>query len=119
MTRTEESVKLYWTKNPNCLIPHLDTIREIEAKKTAQGYVWDNNGKRHLFLPEDKDGICYPAHTADIERQEIAGINIVAIRNLYEKKLEAGKQVLQQMMDTVIKELDHVRYEEVNLIQLP
>lgn len=39
MTHTKESVKLYWTKNPNRLIPHLDTIREIEAKKTAQGYV--------------------------------------------------------------------------------
>ena len=39
MTQTEESVKLYWTKNPNCLIPHLDIIREIEAKKTAQDLI--------------------------------------------------------------------------------
>lgn len=119
MKQSEEYVKLYQTKTPNSLIPHLDFIQEIEVKKTAQGYVWDSNGKRRLFLPEDKDGICYPAHSTDIEWQEVAGISVVAIRNLYEKKLEAGKQILQQMMDTAVKELDHVRYKEVKLIQLP
>lgn len=118
MKQPEEYVKLYQTRTPNSLIPHLDFIQEIEVKKTPQGYVWNSNGKRRLFLPEDEEGICYPAHT-DIEWQEVAGISVVAIRNLYEKKLESGKQILQQMMDTAVKELDHVRYEEVKLIQLP
>lgn len=119
MKQSEAYVKLYWTETPNSLIPHLGIIREIEAKKTSHGYVWSSNGKPRFFLPEDEDGICYPAYSTDIERQEVAGISVVAIRNLYEKKLEAGKQILQQMMDTAIKELDHVRYEEVKLIQLP
>lgn len=118
MKQPEEYVKLYQTRTPNSLIPHLDFIQEIEVKKTPQGYVWNSNGKRRLFLPEDEEGICYPAHTY-IEWQEVAGISMIAIRNLYEKKLESGKQILQQMMDTAVKELDHVRYEEVKLIQLP
>lgn len=60
MKQSEEYVKLYQTKTPNSLIPHLDFIQEIEVKKTAQGYVWDSNGKHRLFLPEDKDGIVIP-----------------------------------------------------------
>lgn len=119
MTYPKTYVKLYQAKRPINFIPHLDTVQEIKAEQTPQGYVWTVNGNRHCFLREDEEGICYPVHDTDIEKQSIAGTSIVAVRNLYEKELESRKLMLRQMMDSVVNELDHVRYEEVNLVTIP
>ena len=124
MKHPEEYVKLYRAEMPYgsikaSPIPHLDTITEFEAKKTKKGYVWYVDGRRHYLLHEDENGICRRNTYPSIDVYEIAAISIVAIRNLYEKELESRKQELYQMMDTVVKELDHVRYEPVNLIKLP
>ena len=126
MASSEEPIHLYRTLSPyysllanhRHSVCHLSTIMKFEVKKTPQGYVWDEDGKKNYIGPEDEDGLCCPNYGC-VGPNEIVGTSVPVISNVYVKELASLRREALQMVQDIDKELNQLQQGKFKVVESP
>lgn len=91
---------------------------KFEVKKTPQGYVWDEDGKKNYIGPEDEDGLCCPNYGC-VGPNEIVGTSVPVISNVYVKELASLRREALQMVQDIDKELNQIQQGKFKVVEIP